>query len=113
MKGVTWFSNDHCQESLLARQTSGCQAVTTTHSQSPISRGSRRRSTRECGIYGRREPCVRISVGFFSVRACTTDLVNLLFLNERKAEQGQHDSIDGQRAEGSEGPVCLCGLGGS
>lgn len=36
--------------------------------------------------------------------------IYLLFLDERDAQQGQHDSVDGKGAEGSEGPVGSCGL---
>jgi hypothetical protein len=36
--------------------------------------------------------------------------VYLLCLDERDAEQGQHNSVDGKGTEGSERPVGLCGL---
>lgn len=45
----------------------------TTHSQSPISLVSRRRSTRECETYGRTKPCVEISLRA-SVEACIKNL---------------------------------------
>lgn len=37
----------------------------------------------------------------------------LLFLDEGDAKQGQHGCVDGKGAEGSKGPVGLCGFRGS